>query len=96
MDTYQSYYTTPAIPKRERRSKIGGFAKSNHKGVVKQTVKYLSVCSDPTTYRSVVRTASDPVIKTICNAALNVERGDVRLSNSQKSCLASIGSKLAS
>lgn len=62
----------------------GGFSKGRRSAVVKRTVKYLSVCNDPATYRSVVRISSDPVIKTICNAALNVERGDVRLSNPQK------------
>ena len=46
---------------------------------VKRTVKYLSVCSDPRAYSGVVRAAPDDVIKAICNAALNVEQGDVHL-----------------
>lgn len=84
MDTFQSYYTTPTINKPRRRPKTTGLAKGNNKAAVKRTVKYLGVCTDPTAYRNVVRSASDPVIKTICNAALNVERGDIHLSNAQK------------
>ena len=61
-----------------------GLAKGNQKAIVKRTVKYLGVCRDPTAYRGVIRGASDPVIKTICNAALNVERGGVHLSKAQK------------
>lgn len=84
MESLQSYYTTPAVSKRRRRPTTSGLAKGNQNAIVKRTVKYLGVCNDPTAYRSVIRVAGDPVIKTICNAALNVERGDVRLSQAQK------------
>jgi hypothetical protein len=41
----------------------------------KRTVKYLAVCRDPKALSAVVRSAPDTVIKTICDAALNVQRG---------------------
>jgi hypothetical protein len=44
--------------------------------VRKRTVKYLSVCRDPGAYSVVIKTSPDSVIKSICNAALNVQRGD--------------------
>jgi hypothetical protein len=50
----------------------------------KRTVKYLTICRDPKAFRSVVCSASDRVIKAICNAALNVERGEIRLSKRLK------------
>lgn len=86
MDTLQTYYTTA---KSKRQSTNGGLPKLKRtkpifKRAVKRTVKYLSICKDPTTYRHVVRNSSDPVIKTICNAALNVERGDIHLSKAEK------------
>ena len=49
------------------------------------TIKYLSVCRDPAAYRAVLKTAPDSVIKTICDAALNVQRGgQVKLSVQEK------------
>jgi hypothetical protein len=54
------------------------------KAAVEQTVKYIGVCKEPCAYRSVVRAAPDSVLKTICNAALNVERGGIKLSPAQK------------
>jgi len=51
----------------------------------KRTVKFLSVCRDPKVVSSVIRSSPDSVIKTICNAALNVQRGGrVSLSNADK------------
>ena len=52
--------------------------------VDKRIVKFLSICSDPKTFRLVVREAPESVIKTVCNAAFNAERGDVRLTNAEK------------
>jgi hypothetical protein len=51
---------------------------------VRRTVKYLSVCTCPHAYRAVTRAAPDGVIRTIANAALNVERGPIHLTASQK------------
>ena len=54
------------------------------KTTIKRTVKYLSVCENPSAYTSVLRGASDDVIRSICNAALNVEQGDVHLTPAQR------------
>jgi hypothetical protein len=71
-----------------QRAQTAG-ARSPHKRnakkiVVKRTVKYLSVCDSPRAYTDVLRGASDDVIKSICNAALNVEQGDVHLTPAQR------------
>jgi len=50
----------------------------------KRYIKFLSVCNDPKSTKSVVQSAPDHVIKTICDAALNAQQGDVSLSKSQK------------
>ena len=53
--------------------------------VRKRTVKYLSVCSSPQAYNAAIKAAPDSVIKTICNAALNVQRnGRVNLTPSHR------------
>ena len=50
-------------------------------GQVKQTVKYLAVCKDPRIQREILRTASDTVYKSICNAFFNVaENPDINIS----------------
>jgi hypothetical protein len=54
------------------------------KAVVKRTVKYLSVCDCPRAYKRVIKAAPDSVIKSICNAAVNVERGDIGLTREQR------------
>lgn len=50
----------------------------------KRTVKFLAVCKHPSTFREVVRSAPDSVIKSICNASLNALAGDVVLSEAQR------------
>ena len=73
---------TPTAPKRQALFK---HSKRVPRTVVdKRIVKFLSVCSDPKTFRLVVREAPESVIKIICNAAFNAERGDVRLTKAQK------------
>ena len=51
---------------------------------IKQYIKFLSVCTDPTTRKTVVHRAPENVIKAICNASYNVAHGDVRLTPTQK------------
>ena len=51
---------------------------------VKQHIKFLSVCRDPTTRKTVVQKAPDSVIKAICNASYNVGNGDIPLTPTQK------------
>ena len=58
--------------------------KGNEAAAVKRTVKYLSVCKSPRAYNAVLRAAPDSVIKSIANAAYNVERGPLSLSAKQK------------
>ena len=48
-------------------------------------MKYLSVCHDPKVFNSIVKNAPESVVKSICDAALNVQRGDrVNLNKKQK------------
>lgn len=62
--------------------------RGNDQNTVKRTVQYLSVCRDPKIRNLVLAKSSDGVIKTICNAALNAERGDVPFTPAQKRLLA--------
>ena len=57
------------------------------KMIEKRIVKFLAVCKDPHIHRLVIRRSPDGVIKAICNAALNVQRGDIELSEKQKAQL---------
>jgi hypothetical protein len=52
--------------------------------VNKHTIKYLASCTDPRAYLAVTRAAPISAIKDICNAAINVEQGDVHLTPKQK------------
>jgi hypothetical protein len=56
----------------------------NTSKVDKHTVKYLATCTDPRAYIAVTRAASDEAIRRICNAAYNVEQGDITLTPKQK------------
>jgi hypothetical protein len=42
-------------------------------------LKFLAICRDKRVARSLIERAPDGVIKGLCNAAINVERGDVQL-----------------
>lgn len=80
------------MPRQGKKSSASGSARfvpyfkaaSPKPSTLRRTVEYLGVCNDPSAYRSVIRASTDPVVKTICNAALNVERGSIKLSPSQK------------
>lgn len=50
----------------------------------KHTLKYLAICKDPRAYCAVTRAAPDSTIQSICNAALNVEQGDIQLTPKEK------------
>jgi hypothetical protein len=51
----------------------------------KRTLKYLAVCKDKSTYRQLLRSAPDAVVKRICDLALNAIKGtDVNLTPAQK------------
>ena len=77
METDQTFSTnTQQYLKRQRGL--------NTSKVDKHTVKYLATCTDPRAYIAVTRAASDEAIRRICNAALNVEQGDITLTPKQK------------
>ncbi len=50
-------------------------------------IELLEVCNNPSVTRAIVKTAPDSVIKTICNAAVNCYRGDIKLSPKHKKTL---------
>ena len=56
-------------------------AKSN---VLKRAYKLLAECKDPRVRSAILNGARDKLVKTICNAVLNVERGDIALNKRQK------------
>jgi hypothetical protein len=61
---------------------------SQKKNLAKRTIKFLSICRDKSLIRTILKQSPNSVIKAICNAALNAERGDVHLSRKQKHYLA--------
>lgn len=68
--------------------KVAEARKTNGVTSVKRTVKYLSVCRDPQIRQLILRRAPDGVVKSICNAALNVERGDVNIPQADRKLFA--------
>ena len=77
METDQTFSTnTQQYLKQQRRL--------NTSKVDKHTIKYLATCTDPRAYIAVTRAAPVGTIQGICNAALNVEQGDVHLTPKQK------------
>ena len=61
-----------------------GHKSLNQHKAVKSTVKFLAHASDPVTVQAVLKSAPDPVIRAIANAALNAREGDVQLTPAQK------------
>lgn len=80
--TFQPYFSN--TKKNQGRAKFLHQRKPTVRSTVENTVKYIGVCNDPAAYHSVIRASPNSVVKTICNAALNVERGDIQLSPIQK------------
>ena len=56
----------------------------NQHKAVKGTVKFLAHAPDPVTVQAVLKSAPEPVIRAIANAALNAREGDVQLTPAQK------------
>ena len=54
----------------------------------KRTGKYLATTRNPRIQQLILRSTPPTVIKSICNAALNAQRGEIKLSSSQKRILA--------
>ena len=55
---------------------------------IKSAVKLLAVCKDPEVRSKILSRAPNKLVKCICNAALNVERGDIILTPAQKKAFA--------
>jgi hypothetical protein len=56
--------------------------------ISKRTLKFLAVCTDPVVYACVIRRAKPDVVKTLCNAAMNVASNpDIDLSEAEKTVL---------
>jgi hypothetical protein len=94
MDLYTSAPSSaPRQPHRRRKPNVAFGTKSatsrGRSNTSKRIVKYLSVCRDTKAYNAAVKAAPDGVIKTICNAALNVQRGgNIVLSKAQRALFA--------
>ena len=54
---------------------------------LKNTVKFLSFCQDRQIHKDVLSSAPPNVFNGICNAAINRQRGEVKLSKEQKRIL---------
>ena len=52
--------------------------------VVKRAYKLLAECKDPRVRSAILNGAPEKLVKTICNAVLNVEQGDIALNKRQK------------
>ena len=63
------------------RSKYNNFSKQK---TVKRFVKFLAVSKDPKAAQAVLKSAPEPVVKSVCNAALNLLEGDIKLTPKQK------------
>ena len=63
------------------RSKYSNLSKQK---LVKRFVKFLAVSKDPKATQAVLKSAPEPVVKSVCNAALNLLAGDIKISPSQK------------
>ncbi len=57
-------------------------SKSSHR---KQQLKFLKQCTSSKVIKTILKSAPDEVIKIICNAALNAQKGQVCLSRNEKS-----------
>ena len=55
-----------------------------NRNATKRYIKLIAVCKERKLYKTLLQTAPDPVIKTICNAAINALKGEVHLTPSQK------------
>ena len=63
------------------RMKVKNIGKNK---VLKRFVKFLAVSKDPKISSSVLKSAPEPVVKSVCNAALNLLAGDIKITPNQK------------
>lgn len=62
----------------------GAHGKNKKNAEQKRVVKYLAVCRDPQIQRLILQKSSDGVIKSISNAMLNAQQGDIHWSAAMK------------
>ena len=72
------------MAKSSRRSQTPSASKKQ----VKQTIKFLAVCRNPKITKEILKSSNESVIKGICNACVNAERGDVNFCPAHKRQLA--------
>lgn len=58
--------------------------KLNGKEITKRIVKLLAVINSPAMYQQVIKHSPDSVIKTICNAALTAQKGNIQLGGGKR------------
>ena len=68
------------------QQRLNIMAKSNSS--TKRTIKYLATTRNPRIQQQILKSSPATVIKSICNAALNAQRGEVRLTQAEKRLLA--------
>ena len=76
-------YLNPAETKRKDANFVGyifnmkkaGARLSAKRSSVRRALKFFSTCKDPFVQATVIKRTPDPVLKQICNSALNAERG---------------------
>ena len=73
-----------AIPYFVKKTSVTSRSRSFTPQNLKRYIKFLAVSKDPNATAAVLKTAPDPVIKSVCNAAENVLRGNIRLTPAQK------------
>lgn len=79
-------YRTILKRARSRRNKSKSILSdpSDGENISKRYVKFLSICNNPKTLSTVLRSAPDPVIKRICDAALNAAEGEIPIDDYKK------------
>ena len=63
----------------QKRSRLRSNVYPNYPKLVSDSIKFLRHCHDPVALKAILRGVPESVLKGICNAVINVERGDVKL-----------------
>ena len=56
--------------------------------ITKRAIQFLAVCKDRSVTKKILERAPDCVLKTICNAALNAEKGDIKIPKRERQLFA--------
>jgi len=60
--------------------------KSKSSSDIKRHLEFLQFCTQPSLIKAIIKVAPETLIKRICDAALNAQKGEVKLSNREKKC----------